>query len=228
MTPFIAFLVVAVVVIVTPGPDTALTIRNTLRGGRRGGVFTAVGVVTGQAIWALATSVGLAALLAAWSEIFAAIRFAGAIYLVCLGVQVLVGAWRASRQGNTARVADGVGTLSPRVAWQQGLVSNLLNPKMAAFFPSLLPQFAGVADDALLTLLVFGLVFCVITLGWLVAYTVVLPKLGVAVGRSNLWRLVEGVTGAVLIGFGLRLALERRQAWKVVAVGGIEPPTRGL
>jgi len=56
----------------------------------------------------------------------------------------------------------------------------------------------------------FGLVFCVITLGWLVAYTVVLPKLGVAVGRSNLWRLVEGVTGAVLIGFGLRLALERR------------------
>ena len=82
MTPFIAFLVVAVVVIVTPGPDTALTIRNTLRGGRRGGVFTAVGVVTGQAIWALATSVGLAALLAAWSEIFAAIRFAGAIYLV--------------------------------------------------------------------------------------------------------------------------------------------------
>ena len=210
MTPFIAFLVVAVVVIVTPGPDTALTIRNTLRGGRRGGVFTAVGVVTGQAIWALATSVGLAALLAAWSEIFAAIRFAGAIYLVCLGVQVLVGAWRASRQGNTARVADGVGTLSPRVAWQQGLVSNLLNPKMVAFFPSLLPQFAGGADGALLTLLVFGLVFCVITLGWLVAYTVVLAKLGVAVGRSNLWRLVEGVTGAVLIGFGLRLALERR------------------
>jgi len=162
---------VAVVVIVTPGPDTALTIRNTLRGGRRGGVFTAVGVVTGQAIWALATSVGLAALLAAWSEIFAAIRFAGAIYLVCLGVQVLVGAWRASRQGNTARVADGAGTLSPRVAWQQGLVSNLLNPKM-----------------------VFGLVFCVITPGWLVAYTVVLAKLGVAVGRSNLWRLVEGAT----------------------------------
>ena len=143
MTPFIAFLVVAVVVIVTPGPDTALTIRNTLRGGRRGGVFTAVGVVTGQAIWALATSVGLAALLAAWSEIFAAIRFAGAIYLVCLGVQVLVGAWRASRQGNTARVADGAGTLSPRVAWQQGLVSNLLNPKMVSVSSSASSPWAG-------------------------------------------------------------------------------------
>ena len=87
-----AFLGVAALVIVTPGQDTALTIRNTLLGGRRGGVATAAGVVSGQLVWALAASAGLSALLLASAPLFTAIRVAGAVYLVLLGVQSLLAA----------------------------------------------------------------------------------------------------------------------------------------
>jgi len=90
-----AFLGVSLLVIVTPGQDTALTIRNTLAGGRRGGVFTALGVVSGQLTWALATSAGLAAVLVASQPAFTALRLAGAVYLVLLGLQALVAAVRA-------------------------------------------------------------------------------------------------------------------------------------
>jgi len=96
----IGFLSVAVLVIVTPGPDTALTIRNTLLGGRTGGIATAFGVVGGQAVWALATSLGVVALLLASEPAFAAVRLAGAAYLVYLGVQTLVAAWRSGSNGS--------------------------------------------------------------------------------------------------------------------------------
>ena len=92
-----AFLGVSLLVIVTPGQDTALTIRNTLAGGRRGGVFTALGVVSGQLVWAVATSAGLAALLLASQPAFTALRLAGAAYLVCLGLQALVSAIRSAQ-----------------------------------------------------------------------------------------------------------------------------------
>ena len=90
-----AFLGVSLLVIVTPGQDTALTIRNALAGGRRGGVFTALGVVSGQLTWALAASAGLAALLVASQPAFTALRLAGAAYLVLLGLQLL--AYRIAR-----------------------------------------------------------------------------------------------------------------------------------
>jgi threonine/homoserine/homoserine lactone efflux protein len=86
---FLTFLAVSIVVIVTPGPDTALTIRNTFRGGRAGGIGTALGASTGQLIWALATSVGLVAVLLASEPVFRAIRLAGAAYLIWLGLQSL-------------------------------------------------------------------------------------------------------------------------------------------
>src|SRR5713226_134759 len=103
---FLAFLGISMLVIATPGPDTALTIRNTLLGGRPGGVFTALGVAAGQAIWALATSVGIVALLVASEPVFLAVKLAGAVYLVVLGCQAL---WGALRPGGLQQVAIGGG-----------------------------------------------------------------------------------------------------------------------
>ena len=134
------FLAVSAVVIVTPGQDTALTIRNTLRGGRHAGVVTALGVSGGQAVWALATSIGLAALLAASEPAFVALKLIGSAYLVWLGVQTLLGVWRGSSSSSRLHAR---GALPRRVALRQGLLSNLGNPKMAVFFTSLLPQFSG-------------------------------------------------------------------------------------
>ena len=188
-----AFLVVAVVVIVTPGPDTALTIRNTLTGGRRGGVLTAAGVAAGQATWTAATSVGLAALLVASEPVFRGIRYAGAAYLVFLGLQALHGGHRAERARAGAPL-------------RQGLISNLTNPKMVAFFPALLPQFAS----TFVGLLSLGLLFSGMTLGWLTAYAFVVAKTGDVLRRTRVRRALEAATGVVLVGLGVRLATEGR------------------
>jgi len=198
-----AFVGVGAIVIVTPGQDTALTIRNTLLGGRRAGVFTALGVSTAQAVWALATSVGLAALIAASEPAFVALKLVGAAYLVWLGAHALVAAWRG-----TGRRRDGVrGTgLALRTAFRQGATSNLGNPKMAVFFTSLLPQFA----DSFSGLLALGLLFAFMTVMWLTAYAAVVARAGDALRRPAVQRLLDAVTGAILVALGLRLATERR------------------
>jgi threonine/homoserine/homoserine lactone efflux protein len=208
VSELIAFLGVAVLVIVTPGPDTALTIRNTLMGGRRAGIATALGVVSGQAIWALATSVGLVALLLASEPAFVAVRIAGAAYLVYLGLQALVAALRPGGDGRT--VIEPRRRLPGRTAVRQGLISNLGNPKMAAFFPSLLPQFVPAGEPTFLPLLLLGLVFCSLTFVWLSAYAVVVARAGDLLRRPRIRRTMEALTGAVLVALGLRLATEQR------------------
>jgi threonine/homoserine/homoserine lactone efflux protein len=198
----VGFLLVAVVVIVTPGQDTALTIRNTLAGARRGGVATAAGVSAGQAAWTLATSVGLAAVIAASEPLFRAVKLAGAAYLVLLGLQSLRNALRR-RTYASQRPAPSVGA---QRAFRQGLLSNLGNPKMAVFFTSLLPQF-GSSFGALLAL---GLVFCSMTFVWLSAYAAAVARAGDFLRRPAIRRVLDAIVGAVLVALGLRLATERR------------------
>ena len=200
------FLGVAVLVIVTPGPDTALTVRNALVGGRRGGVFTVLGVVGGQLVWTLAASAGIAAVLAASRPAFTALRYAGSAYLVYLGIQALVAAVRG---GDAPRIGRGAGRLSPATAVRQGVISNLANPKSAAFFTSLLPQFVPAGRAAFPILLALGLTYCSICLVWLSGYAVVVARFGAVLGRPLVRRVVEAVTGVVLTALGLRLATER-------------------
>lgn len=202
-----AFLGVSAIVIVTPGPDTALTIRNTLLGGRRAGVFTAIGVSSGQATWTLATAAGIAALLAASEPAFVAVKLMGAAYLFWLGAQSLAAAIRGHSRVRSGAVERGA--LEPRTALRQGVLSNLGNPKMAAFFPSLLPQFAP-HEHAFPFLLGLGFVFCFMTLVWLTAYAFAVARAGDFIGRPAIRRAVEALTGAVLVALGLRLATERR------------------
>lgn len=204
-----AFFAVAVVVIVTPGPDTALTIRNTLLGGRRAGVFTAVGVASGQATWTVATSAGIAAVLAASEPVFRAVKLIGAAYLVFLGAQALYAALRR-RVARNAEVDVSARRLAASLALRQGVISNLTNPKMAAFFPALLPQFAPAGEAAFAALLLLGLLFSSMTLVWLTAYAFAVAKAGDVLRRPRIRRLLEAATGAVLIALGLRLATERR------------------
>src|ERR1700675_2970825 len=125
MSSFLAFLGVSALVIATPGPDTALTIRHTPLGGRRGGVFTALGIVVGQAIWAVATSVGIVALLVASEPLFLAVKYAGAAYLVFLGAQALWGALRRRAGGTTAPMVGARRGLGPMAALRQGVISDL-------------------------------------------------------------------------------------------------------
>ncbi|HEV2902745.1 MAG TPA: LysE family translocator [Gaiellaceae bacterium] len=199
----LAFLGISVLVIVTPGQDTALEIRNSLLGGRRAGVFTALGVSTGQAVWALATSVGLAALIVAFEPAFVALKLAGAAFLVYLGAQALLAAIR----GRHVERLEGGGPLSSGVAFRQGVLSNLGNPKMAIFFTSLLPQFGAESFGGLLAL---GLVFCTMTFVWLSGYAFAVARVGDVLRRPAVRRAFDAVLGVVLVALGIRLASERR------------------
>jgi threonine/homoserine/homoserine lactone efflux protein len=192
-----AFLGISILVIVTPGQDTALTIRNSLIGGRRAGVLTAAGVATGQAVWALATSIGVAALIVAFEPAFVALKLAGAAFLIYLGAHALLRALR----GEVGEARSG-GRDAP---FRQGVISNLGNPKMAVFFTSLLPQFG----DSFAALFGLGLLFCSMTFVWLTAYAYAVAKAGDVLRRPAIRRAFDAVLGAVLVALGIRLATDR-------------------
>lgn len=209
ITNFLAFLGISIVVIVTPGQDTALTIRNTLVGGRGAGIATGAGVVSGLATWTIASSVGLAAIIVASQPIFLAIRLIGAAYLVFLGLQAL---WSAlfTRQPNGDKPAKWApGRLEPFTAYRQGVLSNLSNPKIVVFFLSLLPQFVS-RGSAFAGLLLCGAIFCAITLTWLTLYALVVSRIGDFLRRDRIRRAMEATTGLVLVGLGLRVATNPR------------------
>jgi threonine/homoserine/homoserine lactone efflux protein len=206
---FGGFLAISALLIVVPGPDMALVARNALRGGRRSGIATGVGVFSGLVVWTIAASVGLAAMLRASEPAFVTLKIGGCVYLVYLGARSLWDALR--RSGPTSvRQRDGRPGSSARISLRQGLISNLGNPKIAVFFTSFLPQFVPAHRPPFLALLTLGLVFCVLTLAWLTGYSILVARAGDLLRRSSVRRALDGLTGVVLIGLGARLALERR------------------
>jgi RhtB (resistance to homoserine/threonine) family protein len=204
----IAFTVVATIVTVIPGVDMALVARSVLTRGRRAGYITSVGICTGLWVHAVASALGLSAILMASATLFSAVKLAGALYLVALGVLSLRVAFSAHVQepmlATTATARDA------RVAFVQGLLSNLLNPKVAIFYLTLLPQFVRPGDPVLARSLLLAGIHVVIGLVWLVVYAYFLGRLGAVLRQARVRRALEGVTGAVLIGLGARLAWDRR------------------
>src|SRR5438309_1308161 len=152
-----------------------------------------------------ATSAGLAVILAASAPLFLAVRLAGAAYLIYLGARSLLTAM--ARTDATHVVNPPASRLSTRAAFAQGFVSNLSNAKMVAFFISLLPPFAG-PHPSFILLLALGLNFCLLTLAWLVGYTLVVERMSAWLRRSRVRRAVDGLLGAVLVGLGLRVGSE--------------------
>ena len=194
----LAFLAVAIVLTLSPGPDMALVLRNTVRGGRTAGLRTVAGIALGLLGWATASALGVAAVLAASATVFTALKLAGAVYLVYLGVQSL----RSLRRGG-ARSEEQRPSGSP---FRQGLVTNLLNPKLAVLFTTLLPQFIDTNDPAVAKSALLAGIFVAIGLTWLVTYTLIVD----VVARSRTFRRVtEAVSGVVLVALGVRLAVER-------------------
>lgn len=204
-----AFLALSALLIVTPGPDMALVARNVLRGGRRGGVATGAGVALGLTVWTAAASVGLAALLRASEPAFVALKIAGSTYLVYLGARSL---WEAlgTRTAELPQAGAAGTNARTRSLLRQGLISNLGNPKIAVFFTSFLPQFAPGSPPSFAAIAALGLMFCALTFAWLTCYSVLVARATDLLRNSSIRRLLDAVTGAVLLALGARLALERR------------------
>ncbi len=200
----IAFVGIAIAVVVIPGPDMALVARNVLRHGRRAGFATSAGICTGILVWAIAAGLGVSTILATSATAFTALKLAGAAYLIYLGIATL----RAHDASPMVVTNDGSG-LPWRRAWLQGLVSALLNPKLGVFFLTLLPQFIAPGDPPAVRAMQLAVVFDLIGLGWLLAYSAMLGAVGGVLGRPGPRRLMRWVTGTILVGLGARVALER-------------------
>jgi threonine/homoserine/homoserine lactone efflux protein len=179
----------------------ALVTRNALVHGRRAAVMTALGINLGILFWVVAAALGLAAIVATSASAFAAIKIAGAVYLIYLGVQAL-----RSAQGRRQMTHSAPGRGR---AFRQGLVSNLLNPKIAVFFTSLLPQFVG-AHGTVGELLLLGVIFNAMGVAWLLCYATVAARGRNFLLRPRVKRAIDRITGVVLVGLGVRLAVEGR------------------
>lgn len=205
-TAVASFAVVAALLTLTPGLDTALVLRAAITLRRRDALAAAGGIVAGLLVWGAAAAVGATALLAASTVAYDVLRYVGAAYLVWLGGRLL---WSALR----GRVADGAVPAVAPSAWRaarQGLTTNLLNPKIGAFYLALLPQFVPVGSDPLLVGLLLAAVHGALSMVWFGLLAVVGGALGPWLRRPRVLRSVDGVTGAVLVGFGVRLALPGR------------------
>jgi threonine/homoserine/homoserine lactone efflux protein len=206
---FVAWIAVAVVLIVTPGPDTALIIRNALRAGARAASLSAFGVGVGSSLWAAASVLGVAVLLLSSDLAFTVFKYAGAAYLVYLGLRSLIGSFRTTG-GDVKDLALPIAhRLTLRTAFAQGLLNNLLNPKAGAIFVTAMPQFIE-PHDSVVRLIAMVVCYDVIVVAWLCGYGYVVSRAGASQVGVRLRKALERVTGTVMVGLGVRLAFERR------------------
>jgi threonine/homoserine/homoserine lactone efflux protein len=197
-----AFVGIAALVIVAPGPDTVLVTKNALLHGRGAALGTSLGVNTGLLIWTVAAALGVAAVVRESAVAFTVLKLVGAVYLVWLGLQALRAARRASAH-EPLRATQPSGRVGALLGFRQGLLSNLANPKIAVFFVS-------PGQPILAPFLLLGGLFVVMTVVWLCGYALVAARASALLGRPRVRAALDGVTGVVLVGLGVRVALERR------------------
>ncbi len=201
-----SFLVFTVALVLVPGPDVAVTTRNTLAGGRTRGAWTAVGITSSNAVQGLAAAAGLGALVVRSQPLFEVIRWAGVGYLAYLGVQALRSAVAGRYPAD--ELTSGTGTAQRLAGWRQGFLSNITNPKVLVFYLAVLPQFLT-PDSGVPTLVLLALTHAVLGLLYLLLLVAGMHRARAVLGRRRVRRALDAVTGTVLLGFGVRLATER-------------------
>ena len=227
MSDIVAFALLAALLTITPGLDTLLVLRASASGGARAGIAAAFGIALGCLAWASASAIGMTALLATSRVAFDVLRLAGVGYLLWLGLRALFrpvpgASQRApASEERTARHRNkelSVGTepaaelpaLSGVQALRTGLTTNLLNPKIGVFYLSVLPQFLPEGMHPLAGSLLLAMIHNVEGMVWLSALALLVHRARGFLTRPSVRRRFEQVTGVVLIGFGVRLAIDLR------------------
>ena len=207
-----AFLVLSAALTITPGADMALVTRNTLSNGRASAFFTTLGVSAGVATHALLWAVGLSAIVSRSATLYEAVKLVGAAYLVFLGIRSLI--WPSAHTPTETTDADEAATRArdwvPFRSFSQGLLTNVLNPKVALFYLTFLPQFISATDPVVQKALMLAGIHIGLGLVWLTVYAYLLDRLSDLFMRPSTRRRIERVTGGLLVALGLGLAWERR------------------
>jgi len=206
---FATYLAVSALLILVPGPDMALVTRNALQWGSRAASITALGVGLGILGWAIASAIGVGVLLERSVIAFTVLKLAGAAYLGYLGLRSLLAGFRSPQPPTVSDSTAEPKRLDTWGALKQGILGNILNPKAGVIFVSILPQFIKPGDPPLRLVLML-IAFEVMLLAWLNLYGYLVSRAGQSRGGARVRQVMERVTGVVLIGLGLRLAVERR------------------
>lgn len=222
---YLAFLGLAILLVIAPGPDFAVVTKNCLMYGRRAGLLTSFGVVSSLLIQGIAAALGIAALIVRSATAFNSLKIVGALYLGFLGFQTLRAAFKRRHapldepedEDRAPEAAEGAEAPEPAAVqtatrnrillrgYRQGLLSNISNPKVLAFYFSLLPQFVNKSHPALTQVLVLAFTHAFFALTWLLIVVAVLERLRAVLRRPRAQRILEGFTGVALVSFGIGL-----------------------
>ena len=206
LVALLSFTVASVLIVLLPGPDSLVVVRGLVRGGRRGGVLTSAGVLCGLLVWVTATALGVSALLRASEIGYDVLKVVGACYLMWLGVRSLLSVRRTADQDAPIEAVEAVKAL--RSGFWAGFLTDILNPKVGVFFVSFLPGFVPAGHPVGWITLGFGLWFAVLTLFYFAALVAISTTVATWMSTARIRRRLDGLTGLVLVGFGLRLATE--------------------
>ncbi|AJI25762.1 integral membrane TerC family protein [Priestia megaterium] len=204
MENFYLFVITCVFLIILPGPDTAIMTKNTLTVGKQGGFKTMIGICCALSIHTLTAIVGLSAIIAKSALLFSIFKYIGAVYLIYLGIKSL---WTLRNQETTETVVKI--KYKNTSSFKQGFLTNLLNPKIAVFFLTFLPQFVNPGSHTFMPFLILGMTYIVLTIVWYLFYIYLLNQISAFMKKPKTQKAIEGITGTILIGFGIKLALEK-------------------
>jgi RhtB (resistance to homoserine/threonine) family protein len=201
---FYLFVITCIFLIILPGPDTAIMTKNTLTVGKQGGFKTMMGICCALSIHTLTAIAGLSAIIAKSALLFSIFKYIGAVYLIYLGIKSL---WTLRNQETTELVVES--KYKNKSSFRQGFLTNLLNPKIAVFFLTFLPQFVDPGSHTFMPFLILGITYIVLTIVWYLFYIYLLNQISAFMKKPKTQKVIEGITGTILIGFGIKLALEK-------------------
>lgn len=207
MENFYLFVLMCIFLIILPGPDTAITTKNTVTVGSIGGLKTALGICCALLIHTSAAVLGLSAIIVKSALLFSFFKYVGAVYLIYLGAKTL---WSLKKKEVAASVEMNTKRqFVNKSCFKQGFLTNILNPKVAVFFLTFLPQFVDTGSNTFLPFLIMGITYTVLTAVWFLLYVYLINQISAFMKKPKTQNIIEGITGTILIGFGIKLALEK-------------------
>ncbi len=206
MENYLLFVFMSFMLIILPGPDTAIITKNTVTKSRIAGFQTTFGMLTALLIHTLAAVFGLSTLIVKSALLFSVLKYVGAFYLIYLGCKSMLVIAKNRHPTDPLTASK---NFAEKPYFKQGFLSNLLNPKVAVFFLTFLPQFAGNGNDAFVDFLLLGLTYTILTLIWFCLYIYLINYISEFMKQPATVKAVEGITGGILILFGIRLAFEK-------------------
>ena len=209
MEQYLLFLLMSFLLIILPGPDTGLLIQNTVANGKRSGIHTTLGSATGLLIHTLAVVFGLSAIIVKSAFVFSIFKFIGALYLIYLGFISLKTLYMNTKKRPEVLVEPQVNRKS-KSSYLQGFLTTITNPKVAVFFLTFLPQFVQPGENHFIQLFSMGMIYAILTVFWFLIYVYLIHFFISFMKKQSVQNVIQGASGIVLLGFGIKLALEKQ------------------